>query len=58
MSMPVVWPEREWGARIRGAFVGQFDDYMAKYYYIDGARGEAKKISLPRDLVTWEEEEG
>jgi hypothetical protein len=55
MSMPVVWQEREWGARIRGAFVGQFDDYMAKYYYIDGARGEAKKISLPRDLVAWEE---
>ena len=45
-------------ARIRGAFVGEFDDYMAKYYYIDGARGEAKKISLPRDMVTWEEEEG
>ena len=42
-------------ARIRGAFVGEFDDYMAKYYYIDGARGEAKKISLPRDLVVWEE---
>lgn len=42
-------------ARIRGAFVVQFDDYMAKYYYIDGARGEAKKISLPRDLVVWEE---
>ncbi len=31
-------------ARIRGAFVGEFDDYMAKYYYIDGKRGEAKKI--------------
>lgn len=42
-------------ARIRGAFVGQFDDYMAKSYYIDGLRGEAKKISLPRDLVVWEE---
>lgn len=42
-------------ARIRGAFVGQFDNYMAKSYYIDGLRGEAKKISLPRDLVTWEE---
>ena len=41
-------------ARIRGAFVGQFDDRMAKYYYIDGKRGEAKKISLPRDLVVWE----
>lgn len=42
-------------ARIRGAFVGQFDNYMAKSYYIDGSRGEAKKISLPRDLVIWEE---
>ena len=41
-------------ARIRGAFLGEFDDYMAKYYYIEGKRGEAKKISLPRDLVTWE----
>ena len=41
-------------ARIRGAFVGQFDDHMAKHYYIDGRRGEAKKISLPRDLVVWE----
>lgn len=41
-------------ARIRGAFVGQFDDYMARQYYIDGLRGEAKKISLPRNLVVWE----
>ena len=41
-------------ARIRGAFVGQFDDHMARHYYIDGPRGEAKKISLPRDLVVWE----
>ncbi len=41
-------------ARIRGAFLGQFDNHMAKSYYIDGIRGEAKKISLPRNLVTWE----
>lgn len=41
-------------ARIRGAFVGQFDDHMARHYYIDGPRGEAKIISLPRDLVVWE----
>ena len=40
-------------ARIRGAFVGQFDDYMARHYYIDGMRGEAKKIDLPRNLVVW-----
>ncbi len=42
-------------ARIRGAFVGQFDDHLARHYYIDGRRGEAKKIALPRDLVIWEE---
>ena len=41
-------------ARIRGAFVSQFDDHLARHYYIDGLRGEAKKISLPRDLVVWE----
>ena len=41
-------------ARIRGAFVGQFDNHIAKYYYIDGRRGEPKKIALPRDLVVWE----
>lgn len=41
-------------ARIRAAFIGQFDDYMAKSYYIDGLRGEAKKIALPRNMVIWE----
>lgn len=41
-------------ARIRAAFVGQFDDYMAKSYYIDGLRGDVKKIALPRNLVVWE----
>ena len=41
-------------ARIRGAFLCQFDDRMAKSYYIDGRRGEAKKIALPRELVVWE----
>lgn len=41
-------------ARIRGAFVGQFDNHLAKHYYIDGRRGEAKKVALPRDLVVWE----
>ncbi len=37
-----------------GAFVGQFDNYMAKNYYIDGPRGGDKKIALPRNLVVWE----
>ena len=42
-------------ARIRGAFVGQFDYHLARHYFIDGLRGEAKKIDLPRDLVIWED---
>ena len=41
-------------ARIRGAFISQFDEKLAQHYYIYGERGEAKKISLPRELVTWE----
>ena len=41
-------------ARIRGAFVGQFDDYMAKSYYVDGTRGEAKTIAIDRSMVVWE----
>jgi hypothetical protein len=40
--------------RIRAAFVGEFDEYMAKSYYIDGPRGDVKKIALPRNLVVWE----
>ena len=41
-------------ARIRSAFVGQFDEYMAKSYYVDGPRGDAKKIALSRNMVIWE----
>ena len=41
-------------ARIRAAFVKEFDESLAKNYYIIGERGEAKRITLPRDLVVWE----
>lgn len=41
-------------ARIRGTFISYFDEDLAQNYYIKGGRGEAKKISLPRDLVVWE----
>ena len=41
-------------ARIRSAFVKEFDEGLAKNYFVTGERGEAKKISLPRDLVIWE----
>ena len=41
-------------ARIRAAFMNKFDEHLAKNYFITGERGEAKKITLPRDLVIWE----
>ena len=40
-------------SRIREAFVSQFDEDLARYYYVDGKRGEPKKIILSRDLVIW-----
>ena len=42
-------------ARVRAAFVDEFEDHIAHHYYIDGERGEAKNIPLPRNLVEWEE---
>lgn len=41
-------------ARIREAFVREFDDSLARYYYISGGRGTAKSIRLARELVAWE----
>ena len=40
-------------SRIREAFVSQFNEDLARNYYVDGKRGEPKKILLPRDLVIW-----
>ena len=42
-------------SRIRKAFVKQFDESLAQNYFITGERGEAKKITLPSHLVTWEQ---
>ena len=41
-------------SRIKQAFLREFDDSIARNYYITGERGEAKKILLPRDMVTWD----
>lgn len=41
-------------ARIREAFVSQFDEEIAKHYFVTGKRGEPKTITLSRDLVEWE----
>lgn len=41
-------------ARIKNAFVSEFREEIAHWYFIDGNRGEKKTIKLPRELVTWE----
>ena len=41
-------------ARIRKVFVTMLDSNVAEQYYIKGARGKAKKITLSRELVAWE----
>lgn len=41
-------------SRIREAFVSQFDEHLAQYYFVVGKRGEPKKIALPRNLVKWD----
>ena len=40
-------------ARIRQAFTLQFDESLAESYFIDGNRGEPKKIPLDRKLIEW-----
>ncbi|MBR3493563.1 MAG: hypothetical protein IKH44_14845 [Bacteroidales bacterium] len=41
-------------ARIREAFVANFDDRLAKNYYVTGKRGEAKRILLDESMIIWE----
>ena len=41
-------------ARIKNAFVSEFREELAQWYFIDGKKGEKKTIKLPRELVTWE----
>lgn len=41
-------------ARIREAFVGSFDERLARNYFVTGERGEPKRITIDRTMVTWE----
>ena len=41
-------------SRVRAAFAAVIDATLLDQYAITGKSGEAKKISLPRDLVVWE----
>lgn len=40
-------------ARIREAFIREFDDSLARYYYVTGNRATAKSVKLPRHLIDW-----
>lgn len=42
-------------AQIREAFIKNFDDSLAKNYYITGKKGEPKRIVLAPSLVVWEQ---
>ena len=42
-------------ARIREAFIERFDERYITPYIVQGERGCPKHISLPRELVKWEE---
>lgn len=41
-------------SRIRQAFIARFEEDLAENYFITGARGEVRRIKLPREMVTWE----
>lgn len=41
-------------ARIREAFVANFDDRLAKNYYVTGKRGEPKRIILDKTMILWD----
>lgn len=41
-------------ARIRQAFVANFDDRLACHYYVTGKRGQAKRITIDPSMVIWE----
>ncbi len=42
-------------SRIRKAFISKFNERLAQNYFIVGDRTEAKRITLPRNLVVWDE---
>ena len=42
-------------SRVRAAFLPEVDSTLLEQYIVTGKSGEEKKITLPRDLVVWEE---
>ena len=44
-------------AKIRAAFIGSFDEHLAKHYVITGKAGDLYRIPLSEDLIVFEEED-
>ncbi len=40
-------------SRIKESFIRHFEERLAQFYYITGDRGKEKRITLNRDLLTW-----
>ncbi len=40
-------------SKVKKAFKDVVNEHTAKFYYIDGKKGTAKRIALDRDLVLW-----
>ena len=41
-------------SKVKKAFRDAVNDRVARFYYIDGEKGTAKRIALDRDYVIWE----
>ena len=41
-------------SKVKKAFKDAVDDHVARFYYIDGKKGTAKRIALDRGFVLWE----
>jgi hypothetical protein len=41
-------------SRIRAAFINDVDSTLLDNYIVTGKSGDVKKISIPRNLITWE----
>jgi tetratricopeptide (TPR) repeat protein len=41
-------------SRVKESFIKHFEERLARFYYITGDRGKEKRITLNRDLLTWD----
>ena len=41
-------------SKVKKAIRDVVDERVARHYYIDGAKGEARRVPLSRDMLVWE----